>query len=498
MTERQTSTPELIQGGMGVGISDYKLARAVGIAGEKLGKHVLGVVSGVGLPILMVDRLQKENPETIEAIKSFPVPEIAERIRTLCQGKRKRPPKPQVLLEGREEMQRRMNELLMVSSYVEVTLAKQGHNGEIGINLLEKIQITTLPTLYGAILAGVDYVLMGAGVPDQPPEILDKLTNNERATYSVDVISPDGKPGRHGLSFDPKDYIPDDTLRENKRPEFFAIISSVVLAKYLATKVKGVNGFIVEGPTAGGHNAWPRLRELEDGEPKYGPKDIPDIQKIIDLGLPVIVAGDHAKRSEIKRMQRKGIAGVQLGTIFALCNESGMRQDIKKKVRKDAYNKRLIVKASPTASPTGFPLQVAEVEESVSNDKVYDKRDRNCGEGYLVELVKKPDENGREKLIFRCPAEPIGDYLKKGGKVEKTVDRKCICTGLAVTAGVERPGEPPIVTSGKSFGFLRDRQLMKGPQDSYSAKDAIIFMYSPRKVRITPLHRPLPIGRKVT
>lgn len=39
----------------------------------------------------------------------------------------------------------------------------------VGLNLLEKIQIPTLPSLYGAMLAGVDYILMGAGFPDAFP-----------------------------------------------------------------------------------------------------------------------------------------------------------------------------------------------------------------------------------------------------------------------------------------------------------------------------------------
>ena len=35
----------------------------------------------------------------------------------------------------------------------------------MGINCLTKIQMPTIHSLYGAMLAGCDYVIMGAGIP---------------------------------------------------------------------------------------------------------------------------------------------------------------------------------------------------------------------------------------------------------------------------------------------------------------------------------------------
>jgi NAD(P)H-dependent flavin oxidoreductase YrpB (nitropropane dioxygenase family) len=58
-------------------------------------------------------------------------------------------------------------EFCILSTFVTVWLAREGHNGCVGINLLEKSRISTMPSLYGAMLAGVDYVLMGAGIPRQ-------------------------------------------------------------------------------------------------------------------------------------------------------------------------------------------------------------------------------------------------------------------------------------------------------------------------------------------
>jgi len=61
--------PEIIQGGMGVAISDWKLARSVAIAGEKLGERVLGIVSGTALPVVTVDRLQKGDVDSFRALR---------------------------------------------------------------------------------------------------------------------------------------------------------------------------------------------------------------------------------------------------------------------------------------------------------------------------------------------------------------------------------------------------------------------------------------------
>ena len=56
-------------------------------------------------------------------------------------------------------------ELCVVANFVEVWLARQGHDHPVGINYLEKIQFPHLASIYGALLAGVDYILMGAGIP---------------------------------------------------------------------------------------------------------------------------------------------------------------------------------------------------------------------------------------------------------------------------------------------------------------------------------------------
>src|ERR1019366_7032658 len=65
--------PTIIQGGMGVAVSNWKLARAVSLRGQ------LGVISGTALDTVMVRRLQDGDPggHMRRAISHFPVQEAA-------------------------------------------------------------------------------------------------------------------------------------------------------------------------------------------------------------------------------------------------------------------------------------------------------------------------------------------------------------------------------------------------------------------------------------
>lgn len=460
---------------MGVGISSWRLARAVAEAGEEKGRPVLGVVSGTGLAITMVLRLRKGDLDTKRALEAFTVPEIAEDILSrywLGTGRAARdrlPPKPELLVNGTDEQKADLAQLLVAANFAEVWLAKEGHNGPIGINYLEKIQLPRLPEMFGAILAGVDYVLMGAGIPNQVPGALDDLAAWREASYRLDVSGSD----RHVLTFDPKTVIPERYRADLNRPAFLAIVSHHALAHALALKANGeVNGFVVEGPMAGGHNAPARGKEIsESGEPIYGERDRPDLEKIIGLGKPFWLAGGYATAERLRDAKALGAAGVQVGSAFALCNESGMRDDIKIELRKKSMAGDLHVMANPVVSPSGFPFQVAQLDGTMSDPLVYHARKRSCSLGYLVEAYSKT--GGR--IGFRCPAEPEKAFVRKGGKEEETKDRVCLCNGLAAASRdgqpTKGPVEKPIVTLGQEQDFIRG--LLANGNCSYSAADVI-------------------------
>ena len=140
---------------------------------------------------------------------------------------------------------------------MEVWLAREGHDNPVGINYLEKVQIPHLPSLYGAMLAGVGFVLMGAGIPLKIPGVLDALARHEPAIYNLPVSG--ALPTDDTLmTFVPRDFMESDLAPLN-RPKFLTIISSNVLAATMLKKANGVvDGFVIEGHIAGGHNAPPR------------------------------------------------------------------------------------------------------------------------------------------------------------------------------------------------------------------------------------------------
>ncbi|MFH1326428.1 MAG: nitronate monooxygenase [Candidatus Falkowbacteria bacterium] len=464
--------PIIIQGGMGAGVSHWFLAKTV----SKLGQ--LGVVSGVALDTIMVRRLQLGDPDghIRRALDHFPIPEVAQRIydQYFVPGGKvitkafKRIPMWTI------EPSQTLNELAVVANFTEVFLAKEDHSGQVGINYLEKIQMPILASIYGAMLAGVDYVLMGAGIPREIPGVLDRFIYHKKISYKINVVGA-GRNDDWKMEFDPKDIIGSiqDTL---KRPFFLAIISSAILAVSMVKKSTGaVNGFVIEGPTAGGHNAPPRgaLKLTVNGEPIYGERDIVDLDKIKELGLPIWLAGSFGASERIQEILDQGATGVQVGTPFAFCEESGIPGDIKCKVLEKICVDGAEVFTDPFASPTGFPFKVLQLEGTMSDETVYQKRSRICDLGYLRTVYKKPDG----KIGYRCPSEPADTYLRKGGNQEDTEGRKCLCNSLVANVGmtqIQVSGyvEKPLITTGEDFSLIH-RILMFKDEMWYSAADVI-------------------------
>ncbi len=400
--------PVIIQGGMGVGISDWKLARAVSLAGQ------LGVVSGTALDAIVARRLESGDPDghVRRALQQLPIPGIADRIleRYFTPGGKSpnRPFKSKPLPS--EAPSRAATELLVASNFVEVYLAKEGHDRPVGINLLEKIQAPTLPSLYGAMLAGVSCVLMGAGIPRSIPGALDRLANHQPAELRLDVQG--ALPSDSFVSrFDPSQLV-GNPFPQLTRPAFFAIVSSASLATVLARKSNGrVDGFIIESHTAGGHNAPPRgtMQLTAKGEPLYGECDIPDLAAIRALGLPFWLAGSYAHADRIREAREAGAAGVQIGTAFAFCNESGLAPHLKAQVIALVTSGPPDVFTDPLASPTGFPFKVLPLPGSLTDPLTPARSLRICDLGYLRTAYRTPDGS----LGWRCPAEPIDDFIAK-------------------------------------------------------------------------------------
>lgn len=466
--------PTIIQGGMGIAVSGWRLARAVSKTGQ------LGVVSGTALDTVLARRLQCGDPggHVRRALSYFPVPGVADRLLDcyfveggIPEGKSYRA-NPNPMLQP----SRLLQDLLVASNFVEVFLAREGHGNPVGINYLEKIQTPTLPSIFGAMLAGVSWVLMGAGIPRTIPGILDSFAAWEPAELDVNV-SGAGRRDDVVTRFDPSTYCDGQKLAIS-RPRFAAIISSHTLATMLTKKSTGkVDGFIVEGFSAGGHNAPPRgkMQLTEDGQPIYGERDIPNIEAIVAIGLPFWLAGSCGRPELVADAVQRGATGVQVGTAFAYCEESDLDPDLKKRIVAASREGKARVFTDPVASPAGFPFKVVQVEGTLSDKEPYQARRRVCDLGYLRHAYEKEDG----AIGWRCPAEPEADYVRKGGDIEDTKGRKCICNALMANISMgqrTRDGEleGPLVTSGDEVADVA--RLLPEDAESYTAADVVDYL----------------------
>ncbi len=466
-----TNLPTIIQGGMGAGVSSWKLAQAVSQLGQ------LGVVSGTALDQIFARRLQDGDPggHMRRGLDHFPFPVMAERAWSkfyVPGGKLASAPYKTVPMHVKDTP-RELSELCILANFVEVFLAREGHNNPVGINYLEKIQIPHLPSLYGAMLAGVGYVLMGAGVPLKIPGVLDLLASHKSATYTLHVSGAD-EGDDTTITFVPSDFM-ERNLPQLVRPKFLAIVASNTLATTMLKKANGrVDGFVIEGPTAGGHNAPPRGKPQLDeaGEPIYGERDQVDLEKIRDLGVPFWLAGGYGSPQKVREALAVGATGVQVGTAFAYCAESGLREDYKRALLTKVVSGDARVVTDSLASPTGFPFKIAQLEGTLSERDVYAARPRVCDLGYLREAYKGPDG----KIAYRCPGEPVTVYVSKGGKQENTVGRTCLCNALVATIGHPqvrggRYVERGLVTSGNDVTGIS--RFMPPGESIYGAADVV-------------------------
>jgi len=502
--------PKIIQGGMGVQVSSWKLAREVARNGE------LGVISGTAMDMVIVRWLQMGDPGGLyrRALAAFPDQEMAQRLidKYYIEGGKAETtpfkPLPMWVMEPSQGLE----EACILGNFCEVWLAKHDDDGTpidgvVGINCLTKIQLPTITSLYGAMLADVDYVVMGAGIPMEVPGILDNLAENKDCKLAIDV---DNSEEAHFNYFSPKAFWERSGKAELaekslKRPDFLPIVSSVTLAQAMlkratgAGPTRGIQGFVIEKSTAGGHNAPPRgfrydavakshkLSLNEKGEPVYGPKDDVDLVKFKKAvkDLPFWLAGYYARPEKLQEVLAAGGAGVQLGTSFAFAKESGLSFEAKQQALQKLNDGDLTVFTDPVASPTGFPFKVLELDDSLSVKEKYLERPRVCNLGYL--RTPYADENG--KVGYRCASEPIKDWLKKGGEIQATEGRKCLCNGLMANAGMpqvspfkkegsdEKYIEETLITAGDDINQVK-RYMYEAPEGhlEYSARDVLNYM----------------------
>ncbi len=474
VTDKAARTfPQIIQGGMGIGVSNWRLARRVAEMGE------LGVVSGTAIDSVVVRELQQGDPfGRLRVLADYPDQDTVAYLRRafyveggIAEGR------PYKLLPiHRFNPTVRSQCILAASTFSEVRLAQEGHNGVVGINLMAKLKRSTLACMYGAMLAGVDAILMGAGIPIEEGELLPRLAAGEKVRLRIDADTTDAPDPSACFYYelDPADLVP--TVEPLPRPAFFPIIALDVLAGILFKKLPAgsIAGFIVEGATAGGHNAPPRNKAYDEQEnPVYDARDLPNFAKIAALGLPFYLAGGFGTPAGLKQALALGAAGIQVGSIFSLAEEAGYPAKDRERIVAGIHRGEVHVRTDGRISGTGFPFKALEMAGTLGEPQKLAERTRICDLGYLQTAYV--DEKGR--VQGRCPAEPVATYVEKGGKVEDTVRRACLCNGLMANIGLAQEQkwgtEEQLFTAGDEIMRL---PLGSADHPTFTAEDVIHYL----------------------
>ena len=466
--------PIVIQGGMGIGVSSVQMARVVANTGQ------LGVVSGTAIDSVFARRLQDGDldGELRWALAKFPDQECVAEILSRY-----------YVVGGREENASYLDlpklsltpspfatKMLIVASFVEVALAKRGTTGLIGINYLEKIQLATPASVFGAILGDVDYVLMGAGIPTDIPQLIRDLLAGKKIDFKIKV---EGAGQAHILHFDPK-IIKGVDLSTLHRPMFLAIVSSHILANYLARdEITRPDGFVIEGPTAGGHNAPPREKNsiAPDGQVTFGEKDMADIEKVKAVGLPFWLAGGFGTPAKVKEAIDLGAVGVQVGSLFALARESGITAELREEVLLGLNAGTLEIRTEPKTSATGFPFKVVQINGTSTDPEIYEARTRKCDLGYLRAPFLRSDGG----VGYRCSGEPIATFEFKGGAPGEADGVQCLCNALMANIGLGQVRwgtyhEPALLTLGSDLSGATELSAMHS--GCWSSADVVEYLTS--------------------
>ncbi|HZW03320.1 MAG TPA: nitronate monooxygenase [Anaerolineaceae bacterium] len=507
---------KLIQGGMGVYVSNWRLARAVAAARPGI---TAGTVSGTGLDIVYVRLLQLGDPggHVRRALAAFDSRFGVEIGRGICEkyfidgGKaptarfKAAPLQTIRTLKGDRAVPRsdqpgepitlamddEVIELVIASAFAEVWLAKEGHSGRVFINFLNKVEQPLIYAMYGAMLAGVDGIVVGAGNPDGLPAVRTRLVDHLPVTHDVSVLYREAGE-TFQMTLDPRQIAGGRLARQPlARPAFLAIVSLESLVLALAqSPSEPPDGFIIEHHTAGGHNAGPQgpVRRDEKGQPIYSELDEPDLAAICQAGRPFWLAGGYASREGLANALAAGARGVQVGSTFAMAEESGLkpayRTAIFNELKKGTDEADLV--HTTLYSPTGFPFKVAQLPGTLSEEAVYADRRRVCDLGLLQQRgLTQPDENGVRQIFQRCPAAPVEDFVRKRGLPRNTEEKRCLCNGLLACVGlgqmVRRVGEmveePAIVTLGNHLDGIR--RLSGNGQIAYWAADVVTDLLGP-------------------
>jgi len=340
----------IIQGGMGVGVSLHPLAKAVA------GEGGLGIVSSA-----CIDRLVSKRT-----------------------GKKKN---------------------TYESCFEEVSLSKI-KNGFVGINIMAALARDFNDSVKGALDAGADAIISGAGLPLNLPAI-----QPPKDTALIPIVS----------SARALDIICKKWEKLGYRPD----------------------AVVLEGPLAGGHLGF-RIDQVDLESNKLENLLPPVKEMAMKFGnIPVIVAGGIYTHEDIVRYMVMGADGVQMGTRFLATVESSATDAYKQAVVM-AKDEDIVVAHRP-GSPCGLPFRVIK-QSPMYASSLKRLRKPKCDKGYV--LMK--DAEGKYTV---CPAK------------EDNENFFCICNGLLSSGGYNTDQEEALYTVGSNASRVNKILSVKALMD---------------------------------
>lgn len=340
-------------------------------------------------------------------------------------------------------------ELTVLANFAEVFLARQGHTGWVGVHYHDSARLALLPSLFGALLAGVDFLLVSASGVAAVQPALRRLLAHESAALDVTLTDTD----RLTCGFDPHS-LGSGHSPALRAPILLAVCETVDEAESVLTGAGFDGGFIVQAPSGAG---W-----LEAAE----------FARLRSLGRPFWLGNVAATAENFARVSQEGAGGLQVNTPFTFCAESALDPDLKRRVltlvRQDPNH--LFTQLS--ALPDGQPFRVLRLEETAADPEISAARLRLCDVGWFREVYRRPDGS----VGYRCPGEPMHHYLLKGGDATTAARQPCICNGVLAGLGLAqlqdgRELERALVPVGEDVRELR--RFLKPGGVEFTAADVV-------------------------
>jgi nitronate monooxygenase len=352
----------IIQGGMGIGVSLAPLASAVAKEGG------VGIISSAALDRLISKRKGKK-------VNSYE------------------------------------------AAYEEVSLSKVA-GGFSGINIMVALVRDFEDSVRGALDAGADFIISGAGLPLNLPAI-----QNPKDTALIPIVS----------SARALEIICKKWERFPYRPD----------------------AVVLEGPLAGGHLGFKFEHiELESNKLENLLPPVLDVAQK-NGNIPVIVAGGIYTHADIVRFLEMGASGVQMGTRFLATEESSATEAYKQAVV-DCKEKDILVvdpkeKENGPGSPCGLPFRIIR-QSPMYQSAIRKLRKPKCNKGYV--LLK--DAEGK---FTHCMA-------KEGNE-----NAFCICNGLLSSAGYNPDKEESLYTVGTNAPLVDKILSVKDLMDELKGEE---------------------------